>query len=242
MNTFTGESPVEAMEGVFVKATGAGQSVLFTPANTQANSVSQLNLKVTRNRSAVLDNAIIRFDNGAMLDKFQLNPNSTKVYFTEGNHNYAIVRSEAQGEMPVSFKAAENGTYTLNVEVKNVDATYLHLIDNRTGADVDLLANPSYTFEANKGDNASRFRLVFKAGTSIEENASTNSFAYFNGSAWVISNTGDATLQVIDMMGRVLSSEQISGNTAVNINETAGIYMLRLVNGENVMVQKVVVR
>ena len=230
------------MEGVFVKATGAGQSVLFTPANTQANSVSQLNLKVTRNRSAVLDNAIIRFDNGAMLDKFQLNPNSTKVYFTEGNHNYAIVRSEAQGEMPVNFKAESNGTYTIAVEPKNVEMTYLHLIDNLTGANVDLLANPSYTFEANKGDDANRFRLVFKANADVEDNIVTETFAYFNGSEWVISNTGDATLQVIDMMGRVLRSEQISGNTTVNINEIAGVYMLRLVNGENVMVQKVVVR
>ena len=199
-------------------------------------------LNITKDCGSVIDRAIVRFGQSDQLPKFMFNPDNSKVYFTQGNKDYAIVRSAAQGEMPVSFKAAENGTYTINVEPENVEMNYLHLIDNRTGADVDLLANPSYTFEATTNDYTSRFRLVFKAGTSIEENASTNSFAYYNGSAWVISNTGDATLQVIDMMGRVLSSEQISGNTAVNINETAGIYMLRLVNGENVMVQKVVVR
>ena len=44
------------------------------------------------------------------------------------------------------------------------------------------------------------------------------------------------------MMGRVLSSEALSGNANVTLNQAAGIYMLRLVNGENVKVQKVVVR
>ena len=44
------------------------------------------------------------------------------------------------------------------------------------------------------------------------------------------------------MMGRVLSSQTLNGNANVNINQAAGIYMLRLVNGENVQVQKVVVR
>ena len=40
----------------------------------------------------------------------------------------------------------------------------------------------------------------------------------------------------------MLSSQTLSGNANVNINQAAGIYVLRLVNGENVMVQKVVVR
>jgi hypothetical protein len=38
---------------------------------------------------------------------------------------------------------------------------YLHLIDNLTGADVDLLQMPEYTFTAKTTDYASRFRLVF---------------------------------------------------------------------------------
>ena len=79
-----------------------------------------------------------------------------------------------------------------------------------------------------------------------QNGASTGSatFAYYNGSNWTVSATGSgaAKLQVIDMMGRVLSSETISGNANVNINQAAGVYVLRLINGENVMVQKAVVR
>ncbi len=66
-----------------------------------------------------------------------------------------------------------------------------------------------------------------------EDGVSTGStpFAYYNGSEWVINNEGMATLQVIDALGRVLSSETISGNAKVNIDATSGVYVMRLVNG-----------
>ena len=44
------------------------------------------------------------------------------------------------------------------------------------------------------------------------------------------------------MMGRVLSSETINGDTTVNLNQVPGVYMFRLLNGNDVKVQKVVVR
>ena len=125
---------------------------------------------------------------------------------------------------------------------------YLHLIDNMTGADVDLLAlrqaqgSAAYTFEAKTTDYASRFRLVFSASSISEEVDGDNAFAYFNGSNWMVSNIGEATLQVVDVMGRILSSESISGNAAVNLNHVPGVYMLRLVSGDSVKVQKVVVK
>ena len=237
LNTTTESTQVFVMEGVFVQATNSIRTATFSSA---AKRVSQLNVKVTRNRSAVLDNAIIRFDNGAVLGKFQLNPNSTKLYITEGNQDYAVVRSNNAGEIPVSFKAAENGNYTLSVEAENVEASYLHLIDNMTGTDVDLLATPSYSFDARTTDHENRFRLVFNAN-GVEENTMSN-FAYFNGSSWTVNNMGEATLQVVDVMGRVLSTETISGNTEVNLNQAAGVYMLRLVNGNDVKMQKVMVQ
>ena len=242
---------VAPLQGIMVQAPEDGASITFSKAGA-AKSSKALTVNVCKDNAyksgvstgSTIDRAIVRFDESRGLEKFQLNPNHTKIYFQQGNKDYAVVRSANEGEMPVSFKAEKNGCYTINVEIENVEMNYLHLIDNKTGNDVDLLVNPNYSFEANTNDYASRFKLVFKAGTGIEENASTSSatFAYFNGAEWIVNNEGNATLQVVDMMGRVISSEQINGNTAVNINEAAGIYMLRLVNGENVMVQKVVVR
>ena len=142
--------------------------------------------------------------------------------------------------MPVNFKAAENGTYSLSVNAESMEMNYLHLIDNVTGADIDLLQTPNYTFEASTNDYASRFRLVFSANESTS--TGSENFAYFNGSTWTVSNIGEATLQVVDMMGRVLSSKTVSGNAEINLNQAAGVYVLRLVNGENVRTQKIVVK
>jgi hypothetical protein len=247
---------VEPMEGIFVIATVDGETMTFsTTAPSKKGQFVNVNVTKAYSRDAALiDRAIVRFDEGGDLPKFQLNPNHTKIYIPQDGTDYAVVHTQAEGEMPVNFKAEENGRYTISIDIEKVSFDYLHLIDNMTGADVDLLAlrqaqGPAeYTFNAKTTDYESRFKLVF-AATGIEENgASTGSatFAYNNGSEWVINNpstgSGSATLQVIDMMGRVLSSETINGATTKAINAAQGIYMLRLINGENVKVQKVVVR
>ena len=109
--------------------------------------------------------------------------------------------------------------------------------DNKTGVDTDLLATPSYTFEANTTDYANRFKLVFTTGSST----GSDTFAYFNGNEWVINNEGEATLQVVDVTGRVLSSEQINGSYNNSLNLSAGVYVLRLNNGNTVKTQKIVI-
>ena len=47
---------------------------------------------------------------------------------------------------------------------------------------------------------------------------------------------------MIDVNGRILSSESINGCANVNVDAAAGVYMIRLVNGENVKVQKIIVK
>ena len=67
-------------------------------------------------------------------------------------------------------------------------------------------------------------------------------FAFFNGSEWVIMNEGNATMQVVDVTGRVISTETLNGNATINLIQVPGVYMFRLVNGNDVKVQKVVVK
>ena len=227
---------IQAMEGIFVYAGTNGEEMQFS-TEVPAEPDEKIIMNVTRNRGNVVDRAIVRFGQGGVLPKFQLNPNSTKLYMTEGNQEFAVVRSANEGELPVSFKASENGNYTLNIETENVEVSYLHLIDNKTGVDTDLLATPSYTFEANTTDYANRFKLVFTTGSLT----GSDTFAYFNGNEWVINNEGEATLQVVDVTGRVLSNEQINGSYNNSLNLSAGVYVLRLSNGNVVKTQKVVI-
>ena len=226
---------INPMEGVFVIAEENGETVTFS--TEPSGKVASVALNLTRGTS-VVDRAIVRFDNGRELPKFQLKAGSTKLYIPRESKDYAVVVSDGNGEMPVSFKAEQDGVYTVNVTTEEVSFRYLHLIDNMTGDDVDLLATPSYTFEARTTDYTSRFRLVFVS----EVAADSDTFAFFSNGSFVISNDGEAVLQVVDVNGRVLSSEQISGCVSKTINAAPGVYMLRLVNGDDMRVQKVVVK
>jgi hypothetical protein len=222
------------MEGIFVVAEGQNETVTFSTTAPGKSANLVLNLNNGRN---LVDRAIVSFDESRQLPKIQLNPNHTKVYVSQEGNDYAIVNASEMGEMPVSFKAENNGSYTLSFTSQEVSFNYLHLIDNMTGTDTDLLANPSYSFDANTTDYASRFKLVFATG-----NNSDDSFAFFSNGNWIISNEGEATLQVVDALGRILSSETISGSCSKAIHAAPGVYMLRLINGDNMKVQKVVVK
>jgi hypothetical protein len=190
----------------------------------------------------------VRFDESRQLPKFQIRENSTKIYIPQDGKDYAIVSVGNMGEIPLNFKANENGTYTIAVNPEGVEMAYLHLIDNLTGADIDLLplckegqgdSQPvSYTFTATTTDYESRFKLVFSVGPST----GSGTFAFYSNGNWIIANEGEATLQVIDITGRILSSETVNGSVSKAIHAAPGVYMLRLINGDNVKVQKIVVR
>ena len=247
--TAVASGTIAPMEGIFVKASAASQSFKFTrEAPSSSAGKGDLNIQVaqvtnTRDAQSVVDNAIIRFDGGSTLQKFSFRDDNAKVYFTRDNKDYAVVNAQAQGEMPINFKAAENGTYTIDFSMDNVEFNYLHLIDNKTGMDIDLMQTSSYTFEASKTDYASRFRLLFS--TNGNENSNENNdFGFFDasGNLLVLGIEGKATLQLIDVTGRILSSETFSGNYSKALNASAGVYMLRLIQGNDVRTQKIVVK
>ena len=228
---------IKPMEGVFVIATGNNEPLTFsTTEPTKTSKALTLNLN---NGQSIIDRAIVSFGEGQQLPKFQLDANSTKVYISKDSQDYAVVCCDNMGEMPVSFKAAQNGTYSININTEDTEMAYLHLIDNMTGADVDMLQSSSYSFEAKTTDYASRFKLVFVCGNTNDNNGS---FAFYSNGSWVIANHGEATLQVIDFNGRILSSQQIEGCTETHINAASGIYMIRLMNGHDVKVQKIIIK
>ncbi len=231
-------SVIKPMEGFFLQNTVNDESVVLS-RTAPSKGVRCLNLVLSQGRDTK-DNAIIRFDEGNTLEKLSFREGSSKIYMPVEGKDYAVVNAGQMGELPVSFKAESNGSYSLSFTNEDVEFSYLHLIDNLTGADADLLANPSYSFNARTTDYASRFRLVFATGTNVDG----DSFGIVNasGNFCIFGIEGEATVQVIDMLGHVISSETFSGSYERKINGAPGVYLVRLINGENVRVQKVVVR
>lgn len=233
--------PLKPAEGFFVKATDVGASITFNLGRSRGENERKgfVNLELMENGKLV-DRLIVKRE-GEPLEKLMLKGNGTRLYALQDRQEIAIVPCEGD-EQAVCFKADENGSYTINVSVNGFELDYLHLIDNLTGNDVNLLVEPSYSFEAKTSDYASRFKLVFATGSS--EDPEGDSFAFFNssGNLTIYGIEGEATLQVVDVLGRILSSDTFSGNYEKQLGGAPGVYVIRLINGENVRTQRIVVR
>lgn len=231
--------------GIAVYSENGGALCLNLPTENAA-APSNGDLQITLNQqitnrnntnTIAIDNTIVSFNESEGLPKFPLLEANSKLYIPKDNEEYAIVSSAAQGEMPINFRAAEDGTYTLMVNPEGVEMNYLHLIDNLTGNDVDLLASPDYTFEAKTTDYASRFRLVF-ASVCEDVDSDNENFAFINDGNIIVYKEG--ILQIIDMTGRiVLSGDAI--NRVSTSGMTPGVYILRLITANGVKTQKIVI-
>ena len=262
VSTISATEPLLPGEGFFVKATDDEASLSFNGQTRSEKATSGRIALELRENGLLIDRFIVKND-GAPLEKLTLKENGTKIFATEDAQDYAVIviASEAKQssptEQPLNFKAAKNGTFTLNVNMDNMDLDYLHLIDNLTGTDIDLLTTltpeaviagedpqsqaPMYTFQAKTTDYASRFRLVFSAIANADgDNAP---FAYVsNGNIIITADAHGASLQVIDMMGRVLVCRDASKASAISTTGMpAGVFVLRLIDGNNVRTQKIVV-
>ena len=227
--------------GVIVQAS-SGESVTFSSIPSDASAPHQGSLQIVLSQAgtrsnAVVDKAVVSFDEGSQLEKFYFGEQNANIYFPQGDAEFAIAYSDKTGEVPVNFKARKDGEYTLNVSSPlSSQFSTLTLIDNMTGTDVDLLASPSYTFNARTTDYASRFRLVFSTYENDNED-----FAFFSNGEIIINGTG--SLQVIDILGRVILNKELSTPSShlSVLNYTPGVYVLRLI-GEKVKIQKIVVK
>ena len=230
---------IAAMQGIFVIADTDNEQIQFTQSGS--GSKEQIVLNVLQDRGNTIDRAIVRFNENSTLPKFMLNDSNTKLYIPQEDDDYAVVNSNGANSMPVNFKAMANGTYTLSVDI-NLDMEYLHLIDNKTGADIDLLVQPDYQFAADKNDNEARFMLVFRSTTGIEENGQQNfcfvkdSHLYFN------EDVQNAELSLVDITGRLVRQMTLKGNSCDLSGISEGLYIVRLAKDNDVKVQKIIIK
>jgi len=277
-NEVASSTPIPPLTGVMMQTTSTtGESVTFSTTQPEQHNADNGSLQIALSQAntrsnALLDNAIVSFNEGTQLGKYYFGRQNANIYLPQGGEEYAIVsvgRDVARNvsidkdvaryvstEIPINFKASENGTYTISVDPQGVEMEYLHLIDNLTGADVDLIpllrgqgglndtrpSTASYTFTAKTTDYPSRFRLVF----SICEDANGDNdapFAYLSNGEIILTTDmdGDATLQIMDVTGRVIVSTGGHTRCVPTTGMTTGVYVLRLIDGNDVRTQKIVI-
>ena len=257
-NTVTPSRYIHPHQGFFMYSAADNNEFSFTQsmATTEKEDGSyfrgdeQINYPLVnlfaRSQAGNNDLAIIELNRpeigGATKMSFMTNANFELSAYLDGQDYGLLFTPEGTEKVPVHFTTQEDGTYTLTWDTQNGVFTSLLLVDNMTGTITDMLRADHYTFDAKTSDYASRFYLTY-ACTGVEEvNEGDGSFAFFDGSEWIVNGKGQ--LDVIDVTGRVLFSKRIANEqNRVNLNNVApGVYMMRVSDGKDTMVQKIVVR
>ena len=228
-------------DGFFVKVKAGEDNASFSyDMNTKRSRGEEANsINVIATSKAGSDNVVIRFagkEEG--FDKLQkFNNEIATVYVSEDNRDYGIYNCESDvKEIGLNFKAEQMGNYTISVKPEGKFQS-ITLIDRFTGVETDMLLE-DYNFIATSGSNHERFILKFG---SEQQTTDDDQFVYQSGEELVIDAEG--TIQIIDMMGRVVySNEHSNGNDRISVSEfDNAAYIVRVVNEEGVKVQKVVV-
>ena len=187
------------------------------------------------------EKAYVKLTEGVSMPLMDLRGQHSSLYLLSEHKPYVMLVRDGAESLDLCYEVRHNGEQVLSVDAESLGLTYLHLIDNMTGADVDLLHTPSYAFEAKKGDYPTRFRLVFDPSTDPFNEGSMD-FAYVaDGEIRLVETCHGSSLQMMDMTGRtVLTVGDVSGNVST-MGMTPGVYVLRLVTDDTIRVQKIVV-
>ena len=227
---------IKVGDGFFVKVEdGATPSLTYTAKRSGNKDNSFIN--IIASSKAGSDNVIINFaDNGREgFTKFEnFNQDIAEIYLREDENRYGILNySEDVEEINIYFNAKKMGNYTINA-VTNAVFSNVTLVDRFTGIETNLLAS-SYTFQATANDNQDRFML--RMSREVENEI----FAYQSGSELIINAEG--TVQIVDVMGRVVYNNELSGDSRIDIsNLNKATYIIRCVGDNAVKVQKIVIK
>ena len=235
---------VKVGEGFFVKTADATASLSYSEGKKRGEEkVPSINLIATS--KAGNDNVIIRFA-GEMTEGFNKLDNFDRsiaeIYVAENGNRYGIkTYNENTREVEVNFHANEMGNYTIaiaeSIEVAN-DFEQVILVDKFSGVETNLLIE-DYDFTATGGDDVNRF--IVKLAVSDQQSAVSDNFVYQSGEELVIDAEG--TVQIIDVMGRVVYSDDVeSTNNRIDVSGFRnGTYVVRVISGSEVKVEKVVI-
>ena len=194
------------------------------------------------------DEATSMYDNQFDGKKFWGSEDAPQLYSVMSDEVLSLNQLPMAGNetVNVGFKCSNTGEYTINAKgVESFDAsTPVLLEDLKTKTVQDLRSNPVYRFDYVAGENANRFRLIFKTGSS--DVANTGITVYSTANTVVVNNlTGQAgEVWVYDMAGRELTHTTMGSQmrTSIPMQVSTGTYMVKVVTSKASVNQKVFLR
>ena len=235
------QTTIPVGDGFFVQTTNENPSMYYNhnASVTRRGSESNNSLNITATGNAGKDNVVINFAGKSEgFNKLQnFNDAIATVYVAEDGKNYGIYNCDADvQEVELSFNANKMGNYTISIEPNGKFET-VTLVDRFTGVETNMLVE-DYNFTAMSEENPNRFIVRMVNGQQTTDNSH---FVYQSGEELILNIQGD--VQIVDVLGRVVySGEAMNDINRINVSSfNSGAYMVRVMNGNDVKVEKVVI-
>ena len=239
---------VPAGRGFLVKANAEGQTVSLNPQTRGSAAVEAQNIASFQQLDGTIvidldgERAYVKMTDGISMPLLEFRGHTPSVFLIRDKNPYIMLVKDDAQSVDLCYLPKIAGLHRISVSAGNTPPCYLHLIDNLTGADVDLLATPNYTFNAMTDDYATRFHLVFSANGSTNSPQDNDDFAFIsNGQIIINGSNSNATLQVVDMLGRIVIQRRGGTCTVSTDAMVPGVYVLHLIDGEKSRTQKIII-
>lgn len=155
------------------------------------------------------------------------------------------VLSQVQNEssIPFGFVKNQHENFVIRLEENNLGQS-VYIKDLKLNLTHNLSQQPEYYFTSTDGENPNRFVLHFGAVGVSEQPASATLKAYVVGGQLYFALQGEATLEIVDLQGRVLQQGKVSGQGLASqpLQLPAGAYVVRLTSGLSAQTAKVIVK
>jgi len=257
---------IPAMQGFFIKADAASPA-LTIPNNARVHSTSNIYKSST---SKVADNnLVLQCESQGLSDKLYLQFASEATENYDGQFDAyklmgtgdspQIYSNSTDGKLlsinalpvvneelliPVNVKVILPGIHTISLPVNTLlVGQNLLLEDKKEQITVKFSTEESYSFLAEENDNPDRFTLHFGVTGLSDNTALATLRAYVShGQLTILGETGELNVDILDMQGRVLERRavQMDGSYSQPLNLPAGVYVVRVCNGQAAKSVKVI--
>ncbi|MBQ6765908.1 MAG: T9SS type A sorting domain-containing protein, partial [Paludibacteraceae bacterium] len=162
----------------------------------------------------------------------QMNHDFIQIYAIQNGENYASVATDDAENLELTIKTKAATQYTLSFS--GISEGYgVKLTDVKSGAEIEVGNDKTYTFTADANTTAVRFRFGKSEVSADEANADAIKIWSANGSLFVEGNAAEADIEIINLSGVKVASAKASGEAvqAVSISNLAsGVYVVRVGN------------
>ena len=179
---------------------------------------------------------ICMFNTAADPQPFTLNATGDYLLYNAANRQQAET-----DEIPVGIRTSAKGDYTFGIDRSAVADRYaaIYLIDRaENGLKFDLLQG-DYTTALARGTNTTRFALRFERRASLPtevggETEQSSPIVYRDKNDIVVENLPlDATVRVVDAIGRTLYVQPADGRALRFVAPVRGAYIIQVMTQEN---------